>query len=385
MRFFLSLILLCSLSLRAQWSTLNDFPGNQRDDAIVFNFDSVAIVGTGVNQVYSCTNDFYKYSKTSNSWTQVASFPGLPRQYASNVVDGNRGFLFGGQLCGSSGSDFWMYNPITDKWIQLNSLPDSGRYRSLALVKDSKVWVFGGRSGNIAIDEVWTNDLRTDEWKEESPLPFGERYDMVGFEQGGVFYMGLGTDSAYQTLHDWYSFNPDTRVWNRLADHPGFSSIYNVFAGSGSRNLIYGGSNTKNKFKHESFEYLPEFDRWQSHLVPEGLPFRGSVGWIWEDVFYTSCGLDSSLTRLKSTRMYSMPGKEKVTDLKVWPNPVKDNFRIEWPDGLAGKVVELFNEHGEKLSEQTSNQQYADIDLSGLAPGFYVVRIGSYHSKILKL
>ena len=57
--------------------------------------------------------------------------------------------------------------------------------------------------------------------------------------------------------------------------------------------------------------------------------------------------------------------------MNIWPNPATDRVTIE--DLVSGTPVEFFTLTGQRVAVRIA-QQNAAIDVSGLAPGTYVLR-----------
>lgn len=86
-------------------------------------------VGLGAISYSEYLNDFWKYNISTNTWTQVSSFPGQYREYAFAFSIDGVGYVGGGfnllpnQWPYPKFNDLWCYLPETDKWIQKESLP----------------------------------------------------------------------------------------------------------------------------------------------------------------------------------------------------------------------------------------------------------------------
>ena len=68
--------------------------------------------------------------------------------------------------------------------------------------------------------------------------------------------------------------------------------------------------------------------------------------------------------------------------LKTWPNPARDILKVSG-SGFAPLVV--YNQRGQKLRELALPGKEAQLDLSGLAPGVYLLRQGAELRRFLKL
>ena len=69
-------------------------------------------------------------------------------------------------------------------------------------------------------------------------------------------------------------------------------------------------------------------------------------------------------------------------DIKVYPNPVKDNFRIETSNGLEIIQITVFNTLGQKVFQ--SNSDFENISLARLNSGIYNLEIRTNKGKIDK-
>jgi len=80
----------------------------------------------------------------------------------------------------------------------------------------------------------------------------------------------------------------------------------------------------------------------------------------------------------------------KVTEIRLFPNPVSKQFTIIAPDTIPITKVEIYNYDGSKILEQiVDNERSIVIDIAGFAPSWYIVRIFTtgdiYIRKIIKV
>jgi hypothetical protein len=88
--------------------------------AIGFSIAGVLYSGLSYkNNDYS--NDFWRYDEATDSWIQIATFPGRERYMPSAFALGEQGYIFGGSHYGLRMTDFWKYDPLTNEWIELES------------------------------------------------------------------------------------------------------------------------------------------------------------------------------------------------------------------------------------------------------------------------
>ena len=93
--------------------------GHPRYDAVSFSFDTTAIVLTGTDN-YNYFGDIYRYSPTTNTWIALPGMPGSKRSGAITWVYNNQGYLVTGYTNGSKWSsgtqcyDFWSFTYKSD-------------------------------------------------------------------------------------------------------------------------------------------------------------------------------------------------------------------------------------------------------------------------------
>src|SRR6185503_14190540 len=116
-------------TLTNAWTQKANFPGGPTS-AVAFSINGKGYTGTGVNGGYVWYNSFYEYDPASNVWTPKANFPGAARGYAVGFATANKGYI-GGGFSGTPGVfvayiDFYEYDPLTDTWTQVADYPGAG-------------------------------------------------------------------------------------------------------------------------------------------------------------------------------------------------------------------------------------------------------------------
>jgi uncharacterized repeat protein (TIGR01451 family) len=80
---------------------------------------------------------------------------------------------------------------------------------------------------------------------------------------------------------------------------------------------------------------------------------------------------NKALTRIATvTSIYTYTN----TSLKIYPNPAKDNVRVEW-NTKDKATLRLLDVSGKVIQTQMLNQNHTDIDLSKLSKGLYLIQL----------
>ena len=131
------LVTLPLIGFAQSWVPATPFPFDGVHHPITFANDSFAYVVCGSN-----TNNVYKYTKSSDSWTQLANFPGGNRGYAYGVAIHNKAYMgFGSDQFSNYYNDWWEFDMTTESWPQLASLPGLGRnHAAMVATSDKILW-----------------------------------------------------------------------------------------------------------------------------------------------------------------------------------------------------------------------------------------------------
>ena len=111
------------------WTQLADFPGGVRREAVSFSLDGKIYAGLGWNMMNGTgvQQDFYAFTPVTNSWEQIADFPGGARSYAVAASSGNLGYAGTGYDAASVfRSDVYSYDPQAASWNLAEAVPAEG-------------------------------------------------------------------------------------------------------------------------------------------------------------------------------------------------------------------------------------------------------------------
>ncbi len=132
------------------WTQKANFMGGVKEGTVHFALNGLGYVGLGLSNAttYAGTDDFYSYDAGTNTWTQLANFPGPARHSAVSFVINNKAYITTGNTGNASGTtydDLWEFNPGSlVPWTQLTSLPAGARQSGGAFAVGNCGYVFGG-------------------------------------------------------------------------------------------------------------------------------------------------------------------------------------------------------------------------------------------------
>lgn len=385
---------LLAVSLFGQsWVQLQDFPGSPRDDAAQFTINGNIYIGTGRDDAFALTNDWWKYDTGSGTWSPIASLPASPRQYCAAFTVNGTGYLFGGKDDNGALAELWAYSPAEDHWDQRASLPAEGRYTSVA----AEGWNYGIVATGILesgspTNEAWRYWPSTDGWEAMTPVPGPARHHAmgtVGF--AGASVIG-GADAGSVALSDAWSYPiwfetgewmaapalPEPRYWGRAVGQ--------------DRVMVLGGLSGTNEVQDEV--WVQSGSEWASAAAFSGGPRKGGILAAVPlspnvQAYYTGLGIDGTNTRhrdwWKMDLLVSVSGIPATT-LGIFPNPAQDRVELALPHHGPDVQVHVHDACG-RLVRQAIDP--VTLELSGLAAGRYeVVATGSswvLHGSFIKL
>ena len=105
------------------WTQVASFPGGRRYGTFSFSLSGKGYVGAGWSP--TPRRDFYEFDPAINTWTRKADFPGTARYHASAVSSGTKayvGFGFSPYF-----KDWWVYDPVQDSWTQKTDFPGTAQ------------------------------------------------------------------------------------------------------------------------------------------------------------------------------------------------------------------------------------------------------------------
>lgn len=173
-------------------------------------------IGAG-NNLSGDLNDFWAYDIATNTWAQKASLPTHPRHHPFYFGIGDFvyvGFGHGSQNIGGFTiyKDFYKYDPATDTWEQMADFPGQSRVAGTQFSFNGKGYVLSGQDQyhiNLQEGEFWEYDPATDSWTQLPSMPGSGRWAPTSFLIDNTIYAGTGTSDFGNESDLWaYSFPP---------------------------------------------------------------------------------------------------------------------------------------------------------------------------------
>lgn len=198
-----------------QWSQLTAYPGARRDYATHFSIDNDIYIGMGADLEPDTSiiyGDFYKYSPSTNSWTQITDFTYqnyFSRTETSTFVIDDIAYVGNGAK-NTGMFDYWSYHPNTDEWIRIADFDDPRSYTG-SFELNGYGYVTGGTPiGEGNRNDCWKYDPSSNSWSQIDDIGHIERGGHFSFSLNGKGYIGGGEiyNSGSTSGYDFYEFIP---------------------------------------------------------------------------------------------------------------------------------------------------------------------------------
>lgn len=381
-------VVFATMSYAQQWTQLIEAGGASRYGAMEFVIDDQAYIVGGLNTVnssFEAYNDLWKYNDTSDTWSQMASFPG------SNIYDGVAFVIdslayvgLGADQFGNRYRHIWAYNPRSDSWNQVASLPTSAaRTGAFSFVLNGKAIIGAGDTyinGNrVYFKDVWEYNPLTDTWIQKGDFTGGGRVGMSAQVVNGRAFVGLG-DDGFIFYTSYFEYDPINDDWLPKANFPGPNRSFYSTTVAQDRIYLMSGEDLSSFFTNEMWSYNPIADAWQAKWHFAG-PKRAFANMFYlHGSFYFGLGLsEASSLGLADFWKLEVSGigleEETKTYFSVYPNPSTGLINLNFPNhklttaelrDLNGKMLLKFNH--EKLVK-------GQLNLGQLEPGIYILHL----------
>lgn len=185
------------------WTALPNYPGGVREGMVAFTIGERIFFGLGTPFIAASTL-LYEYVSALGEWQPRASAP-VGSSHQKGFVIGDDFYIgpltFEGQMI--------RYNATTDSWTDVAAFPGIYRNGYMAISVDGKGYIGGGNSSQGTTEQWYAYDPATDSWSESGALsPNSDQSCGTTINGVGYVYNVGGNGSAV------YSYDPDADTWN---------------------------------------------------------------------------------------------------------------------------------------------------------------------------
>lgn len=390
--FYLAVVLLftfASTSTQGQsftWGQRANMPAGRWGASTFILGDKAYVVGGRIGG--TDRTEMWCYDPASNTWTPKAPIP-VARRLAGSFAIADKGYV----TCGLTGSstllnDLWQYDPDLNSWSQKAAFPGEARYGTYQFALNGLGYVGSGNKGTSSgpmLSDAWKYDPVSNAWSTAPAIPDLARFGTSSFTMSGLGYVFGGKESNPAFSTDLWSFDPATQAWTQHAAFPGsprsspMAFVYYDYA------VIGCGRNNSQNF-YDVWQYMPFTDTWvaapaypgESSLAGTSFSINnrafGGLGWrltddtsrsdLWELVKPDNTGVDE--LGVNDEGLFIFPVPSKRTEVLTVRSGSNELIHAQLLD-IRGCAVKSW-----------SFREEAQLDLSSLSPGAYVIR---WHSE----
>ncbi len=392
--FAFAFILLLANSVFADWiwTKKTSLPfGGKRDRAISFSINGFGFIGTGLDSINLVQNDLWRYDTTSNSWTQMANFPGVARRDAVAFVVDSFAYVGTGiddsSAFGNTLVDFYKYDPDFNTWTQIADYGSGlayGVYKAVAVTVAGKGYVMTGRYYGIPYYQTWVYDPPLDTWIQKSDFPnYYGRNGAVAFSVSNKIYITTGSDDNYY-YNDMWEYNPLLDSWAQKQNFPGTGRIAAIAFTMDSLGIV--GSGSDGGYDDDFWSYNAADNHWSYMNQFPGGGRRGATGFSLGKYGYLGCGKSENGTKLDLWQLKYQPhiinSTQTVTapeSFSIYPNIVSLNSFVQLKNiPEVNFSVNIFDASGRLLQQFNSSDKNIFISSEIFkASGEYFIQLKS--------
>ncbi|MDI9311802.1 MAG: kelch repeat-containing protein [Limnohabitans sp.] len=396
------LLLLLSLTFvisQAQtWTPIASLPGGY---AVHHGFGFSAggfgyLVGgvkqSGTSEVDS--NSVFKYNPTTNTWTQLADFPGTVRGYAiGDFYNGKAYFGFGESTSVGTFKDLWVFDPATETWSQLASCTCPGRSHPAFVALNGQIHVGMGGGTTSNLKDWWVYNMSTNTWSQKLDIPSYARHHPFQFGVGSYVYAGLGHGSTMDSYgkmiyRNLYRYDISSNTWTQMAEIPAQGRVAGTQFSYNNRGFVLSGEGDTHQSMTtgEFWSYNPTTNAWSqlpshpgaSRWAPASFIINGEVYLISGQEYrnYVTSNYKFNLNAYLDNNDFYFENDQAVVYPTVFDNEI--NIKLIDEKKTSESTISICNVNGQKVYEQTYSPQ---LNLSNLTAGMYFMEIKTGSAK----
>lgn len=399
MRFFITSIalLVCHFGFSYGWVKLSDFGGEARHRTPMLTIGNKIYTGqghyngAGTNILFG---DWWEYDPSSNTWSQKADYGGGPVYHASGFVIGNYGYVGTGRVTASGNTltqDFFRYDPQTNTWLQIADFPGLPRRGAVGFAIGEYGYVGTGepQSGGTMYNDFYRYNPSNNSWTQIATMPTSGRVSAVGFELGGYGYVGTGGFSSWgNSQNDFWRYDPNTNTWQQMANvGPTPRMEATGFSLNGKGYILCGDNFSSGTNYDDMYEYDPATNTWVQVPDFNGSARRYMAATTVNGLAY--CGLGTNGTNFKDFWMFDQTlstANIELENITIFPNPYSEYVKVDlsaFNDGLEHVSLKFIDYTGKETLSVSGEDLKNPISTALLPNGNYLIAI-SYKGQLLE-
>ncbi|MEE3037013.1 MAG: M43 family zinc metalloprotease, partial [Bacteroidota bacterium] len=317
------------------WQSLSSYSAESRHHPITFSSNRYGFVMAGNTASGTYLKDVHRYDSQTDSWEQLADFPGNPTGFGYGVSNGNKAYVGFGRNSTSYNTDWWEYDINNDFWTQLASFPSDGRIHPAMVLVTNRVYMGMGNNSSGNLNDWWEYNIDTDEWIQHADFPHGARHHPFYFDIGDYAYVGFGHGNSinnnYNIHSDFYRYQHENDSWTEIAAFPAEGRVAGTQFSFNGKGYVLSGDGDNHSYMEcgQFWKYNPEINNWTQLESHPGYSRWAPGSFVINcDVYFTS-GYDRQTTTLHND-LYSFSLSQNCgcTDLSANnydPNATEDD------------------------------------------------------------
>ncbi|MBE0674971.1 MAG: IPT/TIG domain-containing protein, partial [Bacteroidales bacterium] len=277
------------------WERVSDYPGGSTHKLGAFAMGNYGYAGLGVKIGNQFSNKFWRYDPALNDWIEIASFPGQTRIEPHGFSINGIGYMGGGHNVDSPSRvalrDYYKYDPELNQWAVITSYPGSilNLYKGAFGATAEKGFI------SFTYDDFYSLEPGTNVWTKLANPPNGMVHDGSVFTIENTVYFVGGIDRNGVLTNEVWAYNTLTDTWTRKNDFPGLARRGCTGFSSGDLGFFGLGANLGFTILYKDiWKYYPLTDSWVRIEDFPGSARTGPFVFVLDDIAYIGGGYISS-------------------------------------------------------------------------------------------
>lgn len=394
------------------WEKLADYPGPARGYGIGDTWNGKLYFGFGLDDNDVMLNDLWEWDPASNTFTQLPSCPCDPRVHPGLIADNGKVYVGAGGGDAGNLSDFWTYDITTQTWSQIADIPGK-RHHPYQFSVDGEVYVGAGH-----LESWYKLDENTNSWIKLANLVARVAGSQFSYNGKGYALSGADVNHNIFSTGEFWEYDPTTDAWTELCPHPGTSRFGSTQFLIDNYIYLLGGYWRKNgNVSPETTMHRYDLDQTITFELDNTVTVSGNTltasqagakyQWINCDkgntaingatgqsytpsisgnfaVEITVSNGSCTYTETSGCQSLTFVGISEYTEnnFSIYPNPAKEVLTLELTQ-ISNKSFTITDGIGKVIRKGTISSHKQDIDVSNLAKGVYIIRIGEVNQKFI--